>query len=264
MAHGRAERDFRSAAGLQHPRAEGAGRDHTRQRPAGAHHHPAPYRPREGCRQDPGRRQAAATAPTRTTEPSRVGRLLDLVRKLIDYGKELAATIRRRAFTDPSSIICCFGTADVALILARIARGLHRANALEARLIRSADRLDAAPPAAPSQPRPRAPRPTVAPAAAETDPRLARLPTPAQIAAEVRRRPIGAVIADICRDLGIMPSHPLWRELQHLIIRYGGNMAKLVKTILDRAFPYPAASGPPAWPGVSLQSTGPFSTGPPP
>ena len=90
------------------------------------------------------------------------------------------------------------------------------------------------------------------------------LPTPEQIAAEVRRRPIGAVIADICRDLGIMPSHPLWPELQHLIIRYGGNLANLVKDILDRAFPYPAANGPPAWPGVSLQSPGPSSTGPPP
>jgi hypothetical protein len=205
---------------------------------------------------------AAAEATDPTTQPSRSASLLALVRKLIDYGRELAATIRRRAFTDPSSVICCFGTADVALILARITRGLHRADALEGKIIRNADRLDAAPPAAPSQPRPRAPRPPAPPATAETDPRLARLPTPAQIAAEVRRRPIGAVIADICRDLGIMPSHPLWRELQLVIIRHGGNLARLVKDILDQAFPLAAIARrrspapPPRFPA-------PAATGPP-
>ncbi|MGA9016585.1 MAG: hypothetical protein WB509_29165, partial [Acetobacteraceae bacterium] len=75
---------------------------------------------------------AAANAPDPPTQPSRSANLLGLVRKLIDYGRELAATIRRRAFTDPIVVRCCFGTADVALILARISRGLHRANALEA------------------------------------------------------------------------------------------------------------------------------------
>jgi len=205
---------------------------------------------------------AAAETPDPPTQPSRSASLLSLVHKLIDYGRELAATIRRRAFTDPTSVICCFGTADVALILARITRGLHRANALEARLIRSADRLDAAPPAAPSQPRPRAPRPAAAPATVEADPRLARLPTPAQIAAEVRRRPIGAVIADICRDLGIMPSHPLWRELSLVIIRHGGSLARLVKDILDQAFPLAAAArrGSPAPPP---RFPAPVPTGPP-
>jgi hypothetical protein len=205
---------------------------------------------------------AAPEASEAPTQPSRSAHLLALVHKLIDYGQEFAATIRRRAFTEPTSVICCFGTADVALILARISRGLHRANALEARLIRSANRLDAAPPAAPSQSRPRAARPTVVPATVETDPRLARLPTPAQIAAEVRRRPIGAVFADICRDLGIMPSHPLWRELQLVIIRHGGNLARLVKDILEQAFPV-TATAPPRSPAPPLRFPAPFSTGPP-
>jgi hypothetical protein len=204
----------------------------------------------------------AAEASDPPTQPTRSGHLLELVRKVIDYGKELAATIRRRAFTDPFSVRCCFGTADVALILARISRGLHRADALEAKIVRSADRLDAAPPAAPSQSRPRAARPAVAPAAGETDPRLARLPTPAQIAAEVRRRPIGAVIADICRDLGIMPSHPLWRELQLVIIRHGGNLARLVKDILEQAFPI-GATAPPRSPAPPPRFPAPVPTGPP-
>jgi hypothetical protein len=46
----------------------------------------------------------------------------------------------------------------------------------------------------------------------------------------VRRRPVGAVIADICRDLGILPSHPLWRELSEAIIRLGGSLAAWSRT----------------------------------
>ena len=204
---------------------------------------------------------AAATVPDPLTQPSRSANLLGIVRKLIDYGRELAATIRRRAFTDPISVRCCFGTADAALILARISRGLHRANALEARLLRNADRLDTAPQGGSSPGRPRAPRPAAVPAAGEDDARLALLPTPEQIAAKIRRQPIGAVIADICRDLGILPSHPLWRELQIVIIREGGNLAGLLTHILDQAFPISAA----APRGLSRGSPvlSPVCTGPP-
>jgi hypothetical protein len=205
---------------------------------------------------------AAANVPDPPTQPSRSARLVHLVRKLIDYSKELATTIRRRAFTDPGPVISCFGTADVALILARISRGLHRANALEARLLRNADRLDAAPRGAASPGRPRAPRPATAPAADGANARLIHLPTPEQIAAKVRRQPIGAVIADICRDLGIMPSHPLWRELQIAIIRECGNFAGLVKDILDRAFPI-SATAPPGSPAPPARFLAPVRTGPP-
>ena len=46
---------------------------------------------------------AAASPPTTQPDPqpSRAGRLLALVRKLIDYGKELVATIRERVVADP-------------------------------------------------------------------------------------------------------------------------------------------------------------------
>ena len=66
---------------------------------------------------------------------------------------------------------------------------------------------------------------------------LANLPTPDQIAAMVRRQPICAVLADICRDLGIAPSHPLWRELHLAINQYGGNWLRMAMERLDRAFP---------------------------
>jgi hypothetical protein len=101
---------------------------------------------------------AAAETPTRTIEPSRSGRLLDLVRKLIDYGRELAATIRQRSATDPTLTTIRFGTLDPVSILARIINGLLRASALEERVLRRAVHLDAGP------------RPTAARCAAATTP----------------------------------------------------------------------------------------------
>ena len=85
------------------------------------------------------------------------------------------------------------------------------------------------------------------------------MPSPEHIAIEVRRRPIGAVIADICRDLGIMPNHLLWRELSLVIIRHGGSLARLVKDILTNAFERPAS----AWPAVPLQAPAASGAGPP-
>jgi hypothetical protein len=199
----------------------------------------------------------SATEAAPTPKPSRAGRLIALVRHLIDYGRQLAATLRG----DPAP------ATDIALILARITNGLLRAELLEARIIRTAVQLDAgpAPPRAPAHRRslpPAAAQPTEAAGSPGLDPRMS-LPTPEQIAAEVRRRPIGSVIADICRDLGIMPNHPLWPELRELIIRHGGNLANLVKDILDRAFHRPASAAPPAWPAASPQSPTPAGTGPP-
>ena len=195
--------------------------------------------------------------PASSDRPSRSRRLLDLVCKLIDYGKELANTVRERVAGDPVFARCAFGSNDLSLIFSRITRGLHLASALEARIVQGAKRLDVAPgPArATSSPRQHNTR-TPAPNAG-----LAPLPTSEQVAAWVRRRPIGAVIADICRDLGILPSHPLWRELQRAIIRHGGSLAGLVKTMLDRTFPLAA---PPALPAVAAPfSPAPAGAGPP-
>jgi hypothetical protein len=186
----------------------------------------------------------ATTAPA--SQPSRVGGLIGLVRKLIDYGTFLANTLRQRGLGNHPAIQGrLFGTTNVTLILARIARGLMRAAALEARLHRSAAHLDGASPSRAS--RARAASATTK-AAVTTAPRrhanprntddddalLAQMPTEEQIAEEIRRRPIGEVIADICRDLGIVPAHPLWRELHNAIMREGGRFAALVIDILKR------------------------------
>jgi hypothetical protein len=199
--------------------------------------------------------------------PTRTGRLLNLVRALIDYGRHLASTLQQRtSATNLADITRHFGILDIALILARITSGLHRAAALEAGLTSHPVREPAAPAAlrTPSLRQPRA-APPVDRSASVPDPRLARLPTPDEIAAEVRRRPIGAVLADICRDLGIVPSNPLWRELSLAIIVNGGNLATLVKDTCDRVFtwltdppatPHPAAS-PPSMPSALAPATGP-------
>ena len=152
-----------------------------------------------------------------------------------------------------------FGTSDIGQILAGILRGLHRAQELEARVVRTAARLDAGPAPIPAS-APRNPRATPA-TPPDTGP--TQIPTLEQITAEVRRRPIGAVIADICRDLGILPSHPLWRELSIAIIRYGGSLATLVNDLLDRLFRQdPAAAAVPDRPALAAPLVAP-ATGPP-
>jgi hypothetical protein len=217
----------------------------------------------------------AATAPSPTAQPTpaepdkntRSGRLLGLIYRLIDYGKELATTVRHRVQTEPFFAVCHFGTSDLAQILASISRGLHLASALEARVLRNAGRLDtvgrATGAASPRKPRLAAP---ATPPADETDRVLARMPTPARIAAEIRKRSIGAVLADICRDLGITPSHPLWEEVHIAMLHHGGNYVRLFFDVLKRAMPQPTRTGSPPPAGLrgpALQFSAPAATGPP-
>ena len=206
-------------------------------------------------------------APT-NPRTSRVSRLLSLVRNLIEYGWQLGATLRR----NPGPL----SRSDLAAILARITRGLLRAELLETRIVRNAARL------AVKRPHVRVPRQITRACPSETGPApltgpqrqrradraalLARLLRPEQIATLVRRQPIGAVIADICRDLGIMPAHPLWRELQRIIVEHGGSLARLVTDIhRDRHFWRPLLNAPPIpWRLASPSSPAPVGTGPPP
>jgi hypothetical protein len=233
---------------------------------------------------------AAAQASTPTTAPDAhgagagvpgaIGRVLGLVRKLIDYGRRLAETVQSRAaapgfvqFARP------FGTADLGVILARVTCGLRRAAALEARLCRHAARgkdLTPAPIRLPAARAPRAarpvapadPRPEIQPADPADGSRLARLPTEEQIAAAVRRRPIGAVIVDICCDLGIAPGHldrAFWDEIHHAIMMYGGSLTRFLNDLHERLWGFISADRSdhvgPGWPAspqrLPAQATGP-------
>ena len=243
----------------------------------------------------------AGTAPTELLQPDPtdralppcVGKFLALLHTLIAYGRNLTDTLRRHP-GDPRILPCfayvarTFVTGDLTLILARITRGLLRAAALEERLRRLAacgqDLRD--PSRAPSPPKPRKKRARKKPPARLHDP--ARDPsldaplTLEQIAAEDRRRPIGAVLVDICLDLGIAQGQMdrvTWKELYFLIISYGGNTGTLFLSPIRRLRNFdPAAfrdlpspvddNGHPVvvypeWPAPPSQCKALASTGPP-
>jgi hypothetical protein len=129
--------------------------------------------------------------------PPALGRILSLVRKLIDFGKQIATTVKQRAASaDFSLLASSFGSADLAVILARITNGLRGAMALETALCQRAVRgqdLTQSPSRMPATRAHHAQR-QVAPPAAQPepdptqDPRLARLPTEQEIAAEACHR----------------------------------------------------------------------------
>ena len=72
--------------------------------------------------------------------------------------------------------------------------------------------------------------------ASEVDPRIANLPTPDDIAAQISRRPAGAVIADICRHLGIAPADRLWREICLVVLENGGSVLEMFNKSAHRIF----------------------------
>jgi hypothetical protein len=202
--------------------------------------------------------------------PSRTGRFLSVVRRLIAFAASLAVTLQSAAANDVSHLTRPFGTRDIALILARITRGLLLARTLEGRLIdhpvpektQPAPAKDASAPT--RKPRTAQPKPR---RAWNPDPRLSALPTIEQIEAELRRRPIGAVLSDICRDFGITPTHPLWGEVSGLITEYGGTIAhaftalcrQLRQGFIDR---HPAVARE-LWPALFPPAIEACGTGPP-
>lgn len=182
----------------------------------------------------PDRRAPAAG----TEAPKRITQLLILIRWIIGYGTDLAATIQQRAARpDFESFAHRFRKPDLAVIIARIKRGLLLAAGVEAKYAKRAAKggdvraaslptvsARAAHGAAPKQPR--APRRTNI-----IDLPLDRLPTAEEIADELRRRPVGAVLVDICRELGIRPGdlpRDLWPVLRDLVIQCGGQLTNLL------------------------------------
>ena len=118
---------------------------------------------------------------------------------------------------------------------------------------------------------PRAPAP-VAPPRSPTPPSARRGPAPRppahrqEIAAEVRRRPVGAVIVDICRDLGITPGRldrAFWDELGRMIILHGGNFVRFLKDLDRWLFPPPSSVHASRAVPASSEAFPALATGPP-
>jgi hypothetical protein len=203
---------------------------------------------------------------TAEAKPSRFAPLLSLVRRVIDYGKQLAASLQNPTpTTDTHGVAVNFGSYDFSQILASILRGLQRAGLLHTKLARMNTR-----PGPHSKPIVFAPpKPRAAAARAQRSekpaPNPIRFATPEQIAKQVRSNPIGVVLADICRDLGITRAHPLWRELHAAIIDYNGSIVRLDRDLglrpwLDRVTRQTITSGVPLFCRPSAFA----STGPPP
>jgi hypothetical protein len=192
--------------------------------------------------------------------PARIAALLHTVRILLGYGRHLHATAQdRSASTDFNAIAVCFGTGRLYAILAHLQRGLLRAAALERVLLARAargldisftaprDRLAAAraapadPPAEPLAEAPvarKAPRPSRP--AAWNDPEVF-MPTLEQLEAQVRRRPLGRTLVEICLDLAAVPGFctgPFWNTLFESIRLHGGSIGTLMqeKTCREKAF----------------------------
>ena len=221
---------------------------------------------------DPHQDRPAAPLSTRTT------RLLGVLHALIAFGKQLADTLKRDPLDAEArfGVIHRFGTLRIKFMLARIARGLLLAEALQAKLARRADRPDPVrtPHASrePSSPRkPRSPRANT-PQPNSDGSLLAALPTAEEIAEQLRTRPVHAVLHEICSNLGIMPSDTLWRDIVDVLTENRGSFLKLWNDALDRSaitnFTPPDT---PIIPAMLLQrreprpiSVGLASTGPPP
>jgi hypothetical protein len=207
--------------------------------------------------------------------PAAIAALLHTVRILLGFGRHLAETAEHRsASTDFNPIAARFGTGRVYAILAHLQRGILRATALERVLLaRAARGLDidivaprerataapaapADPPAGPADPTAWPADPTVepsaeAPVAPKAAPRRSRpagwnnpelyMPTLEEIEAQVRRRPLGRTLVDICLDLAVVPGFctgPFWNELFDSIRLHGGSVVSLMqeKTRREEAF----------------------------
>jgi hypothetical protein len=184
--------------------------------------------------------------------PQGIARLLRVVRVLLGYGRHLADTVGDRAAAPGfAALAACFGTASLSVIQAHLQRGILRAVALQRVLLARAAtghdvrfaaprirRTHSAPaPADAAHGRVAAlptlclPAPPLVRRAGRDDAADFDIPTSEQLEREVRRRPLGRTIVDICLDFAVVPglcTGAFWNELFDLIRHHGGSIATLV------------------------------------
>jgi hypothetical protein len=220
---------------------------------------PCPASPPDPQPDRPARTTPARTAPARTI-PARIAALLHTVRILLGYGRHLAeSATHRSASTDFNAVAACFGTGRLGAIIAHLERGILRATALERVLLARAARgrdisfteprepatATLAAPADPSADLPVEP-PAEAPIARKPARRSRQagwnnpelfMPTLEELEAQVRRRPLGRTLVDICLDLAVVPGFctgTFWNTLFDAIRLHGGSVAVLMQEKVHR------------------------------
>jgi hypothetical protein len=185
------------------------------------------------------------------TMPEYIAVFLHAVRILLGYGRHLLATVERRATASTfPTIAACFGTANLPTILAHLNRGILRATALERFLLaRAATGRDvnivtrrtrtAETPPAPIGAEPERPtEPPVMPIAARpslppgSNNRELFMPSQEDLERQVRRRAVGRTIAEICRDLAVVPGFctpAFWSDMFQVIHYFGGSVATVMR-----------------------------------
>ena len=195
------------------------------------------------------------------TIPQRLAALLHVVRVLLGHGRRLVEIVPERAARlEFAALAGVCGTYTMPTILARLQRGILRAMALERYLLSRAakgreigfvyarERTPAKPAAEPSEGENGAESARKVPGGrAEPgepgddermpkrpafDPDDLRIPTPEELDAEVRRRPLGRTILSICMDLAVIPSFctgPFWNQISDSLMNYGGSFTTLFK-----------------------------------
>ena len=203
---------------------------------------------------------ASPPQPDQPAAPTRSAQLLTLVRKLIDFGKDLLTTLQTPATA--VHVILRFGNLNVDMILARIRHALDLAVGLEQRVLKSAASMDRErPPPAAKPDQPAAPTPHQ-----DDAPPQQRLPTAEQILRRMRRQSIGAVLAEICRDFEIINGDKLWLPIVWAVHAHRGPTLRMLRDMLKRVrrtgyyVPDPPRSPPPA---ITVSQILAFSTGPP-
>lgn len=199
--------------------------------------------------------------------PPTKGRVAGLLRRVFNYASEVLTAARLRAATPAAdALVQAVGAPDFRRVLCVITIALRRAAVLGPRLSAEAgiglrlplrwlrDLKPRGPRAAAAAVAPNAPHtggpdgPADAPpaTAARTTARPAlpagyraetrreaevrrkeQGPSAGRIVGEMRRRGVGPVLADLCRDLGITSQHPLWPELAAAIRAFGGSTEAL-------------------------------------
>lgn len=172
--------------------------------------------------------------------PARTARLRHILRKLIAHAEDLTWDLTRR----PTGmavlwITVRFASKDIPLILARITRGLRLAAALHATLPRpQREHQRENQREQPAQPAPaerkRRTRPTPQSGNHANPGAPIALPTSKEIAAQLRNRPIGEILTEICLALGILTTDPLWRELESVLLENGADPATVAEDSENR------------------------------